>query len=86
MASVAAAWGSVEEAGVAVIIGSSARDLEGGGGLAGTHRPAGDGHRPTTSGYSMAEALFARSRNWNFWILPVLVLGMGSKRMSRGTL
>ena len=30
--------------------------------------------------------LFARSRNWNFWILPVLVLGIGSKRISLGTL
>ena len=30
--------------------------------------------------------LLARSRNWNFWILPVLVLGIGSKRISRGTL
>ena len=36
--------------------------------------------------YSMAVELLARSRNWNFWILPVLVLGIGSKRISRGTL
>ena len=29
---------------------------------------------------------FARSRNWNFWIFPVDVLGISSKRMSLGTL
>jgi hypothetical protein len=34
----------------------------------------------------MADADLARSRNWNFWILPVLVFGIGSKRISRGTL
>ena len=32
------------------------------------------------------EALRARSRRVNFWILPVLVLGMDSKRTSRGSL
>ena len=31
-------------------------------------------------------ALLARSRSWNFWILPVEVFGIGSKRISRGTL
>ena len=36
--------------------------------------------------YSIADELLARSRNWNFWILPVLVLGIGSKRISFGTL
>ena len=36
--------------------------------------------------YSIAAAGLARSRNWNFWILPVLVFGIGSKRISRGTL
>jgi len=36
--------------------------------------------------YPIAEALFARSRSWNFWILPVLVFGIVSKRISRGTL
>jgi hypothetical protein len=36
--------------------------------------------------HSIAEADLARSRNWNFWILPVLVFGIGSKRTSRGTL
>ena len=36
--------------------------------------------------HSMARADCARSRSWNFWILPVEVLGMGSKRISRGTL
>ena len=29
---------------------------------------------------------FAISRSLNFWILPVEVLGIGSKRTSRGTL
>ena len=34
----------------------------------------------------IAEALFASSRSWNFWILPVDVFGIGSKRISFGTL
>jgi ABC-type dipeptide/oligopeptide/nickel transport system ATPase component len=52
-------------------------------GVAGAHggRGAGPGAQA-----SIAEALLARSRSWNFWILPVLVLGIGSKRISRGTL
>ena len=36
--------------------------------------------------YSIALELFARSRSWNFWILPVLVFGTASKRLSFGTL
>ncbi len=36
--------------------------------------------------YSIAAAERARSRSWNFWILPVEVLGIDSKRTSRGTL
>jgi hypothetical protein len=36
--------------------------------------------------YSIAAAERARSRSWNFWILPVEVLGIASKRISRGTL
>jgi len=34
----------------------------------------------------MALADLARSRSWNFWILPVEVFGMGSNRISRGIL
>ena len=36
--------------------------------------------------YSIAAAERARSRSWNFWILPVEVFGIASKRTSRGTL
>ena len=36
--------------------------------------------------YSIALELFARSSNWNFWNLPVLVFGIASKRISFGTL
>ena len=36
--------------------------------------------------YSIAAAERARSRSWNFWILPVEVFGSASKRTSRGTL
>jgi hypothetical protein len=36
--------------------------------------------------HSIAEVLLARLRNSNFWILPVAVLGIGSKRISLGTL
>ena len=36
--------------------------------------------------WSIAAAERARSRSWNFWILPVEVFGIGSKRISRGTL
>ena len=38
------------------------------------------------SSRSIAAAERARSRSWNFWILPVEVLGIASKRISRGTL
>ena len=36
--------------------------------------------------YSIAAADRARSRSWNFWILPVDVFGIASNRTSRGTL
>ena len=43
-------------------------------------------HRSLRSHYPIAAVERARSRSWNFWILPVEVFGIGSKRISRGTL
>ncbi len=48
----------------------------------------GEGTRFVFHGFSwsIAAAERAFSRSWNFWILPVDVLGIASKRISRGTL
>jgi hypothetical protein len=41
---------------------------------------------PRPAPHSIALLDFARSRSWNFWILPVEVLGISSNLTSRGTL
>jgi len=41
---------------------------------------------PCLPGYSMADEDFIRARSWNFWILPVEVLGTLPSTISLGAL